>query len=163
MKLKSTILVTAAVLTLVFALSDFPAMAQGKDKPADTMQILRDKVKADKKLFMAENMQLTESEAKAFWPVYESYQNDLMKFNEKVTAMIKSYAGNYQTMTNASAKQLLDTYLDLEMERVNFSKSYLPKLRAVLPDVKVARFIQLENKIQAAVSFDAALQIPLVK
>ena len=54
-------------------------MAQ--DKPADNMQILREKIKADKKLLVATNMQLTEAEAKNFWPIYEDYQKDLQKIN----------------------------------------------------------------------------------
>ena len=66
--------ISKTILTLVFSgllgLNSFLALAQ--EKPADTMQLVREKVAADKKLFIAANMGLTESEAKAFWPVYES-------------------------------------------------------------------------------------------
>jgi hypothetical protein len=55
----------------------FSLPALGQDKPADNMQILREKIKADKKLLVASNMELTESEAKNFWPIYEDYQKDL--------------------------------------------------------------------------------------
>jgi hypothetical protein len=160
---KKSLIVSISLLTLILVLSGLPALAQDKEKQSDNMQILREKVRADKKLFMAQNMQLTEAQAKGFWPIYESYQNDLMKYNDRVMAMIKSYASGYESMTETSAKQLLDTYFGLEMDRVNMGKAYLPKLQAVLPNVKIARFYQLENKIQAAISFDAAIHIPLIK
>jgi hypothetical protein len=64
-------------MSVVFALCAlflFIVPVYAQDKPADTNQLVREKVQADKKLFVAENMQLTEKEAKAFWPVYENYQ-----------------------------------------------------------------------------------------
>ena len=92
------------VLALVLSLSGLPALAQ--DKPADNMQIVRDKVKADRKLFVAEGMGLTESEAKAFWPIYDRYQNEMIKINGRTVTMIKDYAKNYQTMTNERREEV---------------------------------------------------------
>jgi hypothetical protein len=51
---------------LAMMLSGFLPYSLAQDKPADNMQILRDKIKADKKLVVATNMELTESEAKGF-------------------------------------------------------------------------------------------------
>ena len=62
---KKTIGVAMAVMLFGFAPLSF-----AQDKRADNMQILRDKIRADKKLVVATNMELTESEAKNFWPIY---------------------------------------------------------------------------------------------
>ncbi|MGZ8500911.1 MAG: hypothetical protein ACXWXL_21060, partial [Candidatus Binatia bacterium] len=51
-----------------------------------------EKIKADKKLLMAANMELTEAEAKAFWPVYDEYQKELHKVNEPLIALRNGYA-----------------------------------------------------------------------
>ncbi len=75
---------------LLLSLFSLPALAQ--DKPADNMQILREKIKADKKLLVAANMELTESEAKNFWPIYEDYQKELQKINERLGNLLQSYA-----------------------------------------------------------------------
>ena len=80
------------VLFAVVALLALPAAAQ----TASDMQILADKIKADKKLVVAANMQLTEDEAKAFWPVYDAYQKDLQAINKRAGATIKSYADALQ-------------------------------------------------------------------
>jgi hypothetical protein len=73
MKENGKIAVAAVLVLGLMALGVVPALAQ--DKPADNMQVLREKVRADKKLFVAANMELSESEAKAFWPVYEKTWN----------------------------------------------------------------------------------------
>jgi hypothetical protein len=136
-------------------------MAQ--EKPADNMQLVREKIETDKKLFIAQNMNLTESEAKVFWPVYENYQKDLGKLVDKTVKLIDNYATNYETMTEEAAKELINGYLAIEGERVALMKSFLPKFRKVLPEKKVARYYQLENKIDAVVNYGLAKQIPLVK
>jgi hypothetical protein len=82
------------------------------------MQIVREKAQADKKLLVATNMELTESEAKAFWPVYEKYQNELEKINDRTVKLINDYAKNYEMMTNDFAKKLLDDYLTIEYDRM---------------------------------------------
>jgi hypothetical protein len=135
-------------------------MAQ--EKPADNMQLVREKIKTDKKLFIAQNMNLMESEAKVFWPVYENYQKDLAKLVDETVKLVENYAANYQTMTEEAAKELINGYLAIEGERVTLMKSFLPKFRKVLPEKKVARYYQLENKINAVVKYELAKLIPLV-
>ena len=153
--------VIMVALALVLSLSGLPALAQ--DKPADNMQLVRDKIKADKKLFVSENMGLTESEAKAFWPVYDSYQKDWMKLNDRAAALIKEYAKNYQSMTNETAKKLTDDMIAIQVDQQKMKESYLPKFRKAIPEIKVARYYQLENKIAAVVYYELAMNIPLVK
>ncbi|HEY5866982.1 MAG TPA: hypothetical protein VI542_15770, partial [Candidatus Tectomicrobia bacterium] len=65
-----------------------------QEKPADNMQILRDKLRADKKLVVATNMELTESEAQGFWPLYDQYQKDLQKINQRIANVLESYAAD---------------------------------------------------------------------
>jgi len=153
-------------MSVVFALCAlflFIVPVYAQDKPADTDQLVREKVQADKKLFVAENMQLTEKEAKAFWPVYENYQRDLAKIVDRSKKLIEDYAKSYQTMTDATAKKLTDDMVAIENDRLKLKKDYLPKFRKVLSDKKVARYYQLENKIFAVVSYELAKVIPLVK
>ena len=155
---KGLFVVIAFCVLFLFIL---PVCAQ--DKPADTNQLVREKIQADKKLLIAENMQLTESEAKAFWPVYESYQKDLGKIIDRTKKLIEDYANNYQTMTDATAKRLIDNMVVIENDRLKLKKDYLPKFRKVLSEKKVARYYQLENKIFAVVNYEVAKVIPLVK
>jgi hypothetical protein len=143
----------------------FSLPALGQDKPADNMQILREKIKADKKLLVASNMELTESEAKSFWPIYEDYQKDLQKINESLAKLLESYAADYKNkaMTDEKAKKLTDEYLSIEQAEANLKSSYAAKLSKVLPARKIARYLQLENKIRAVIKYDLAATVPLVQ
>jgi hypothetical protein len=159
MKAKKAIMIT--VLGLIMSLVAMPAASQ--EKSSDNMQIVIEKIRADKKLFVAENMQLTEAEAKAFWPVYKRYQDELFLLRTRTVKLIKDYADAYETMTNNTAKKLLDEYMTLEALGPKLRQAYLPKFRKVLPEVKVARYYQIENKIQAALMYELAAKIPLLK
>jgi hypothetical protein len=129
------------------------------------MEILRDKIKADKKLVVAANMQLTETEGKAFWPVYDAYQKDLQQINERLAKTITAYAEawNKGPVSNETAKKLMAEALAIEDAELKLKQSYVPKLEKALPEMKVARYIQIENKIRALVKYELAAKIPLVE
>jgi hypothetical protein len=154
--------VLSAVIMFVFCfLFIVPVCAQ--DKPADTNELLKEKIRTDKKLVIATDMQFTEAEAKVFWPVYEGYQKEQAKLYERAKNLVGNYAKNYETMTDKMAKKLLDDFMSIESDRLKLKKEYLPKFRKVLSEKKVARYYQLENKIDAIVNYEVAKVIPLVK
>ena len=156
----ATLVLAIAAVMMVFTVS--PALSQ--DKQTDNMKILIDKIKADKKLLVAANMGLTESEAKGFWPVYEAYQKDLMAINKRIAGLVDSYATDYQsnTLTDEKAKKLTTEFVAIQKAEANLSASYVPKLSKVLSAKQVLRYLQIENKIRAAVKYEIAAEIPLV-
>ena len=158
-------LTVVVALIIVGALAAPFAGAQDKpqDKPADNMQILLQKIRADKRLLVAENMQLTEAEAKAFWPVYDSYQDELFLLRARTAKLIQDYADAYDKMTDQTAKKLLDEYMTVETLGQKLRQAYLPKFRKVLPEVKVLRYYQIENKIKTALLYEIGANIPLAK
>ncbi len=108
-------------------------------------------------------MELTKSEAKGFWPVYESYQKDIEKINQRILTFLKSYAADYRKkmLTDAKAQRLIDDYLALEQAEVKLKGSYVPKLSKVLPAINVARYLQIGNKIRTVIKHDLAAGVPL--
>jgi len=159
----SGIFLAVAIGLMAFAVA-FPTPAWTQGKPADDMNTLADKIKVDKKLLVARNMDLTESEAKAFWPVYDGYQKDLGAINQRIGKLIESYAADYQanTLTDEKAKKMTDELVAIEKAEAKLKESYIPKLSKVLPPKKVARYLQIENKIRAIVKYQLADAVPLV-
>ncbi len=154
------------VLFLVATLIAAPAIAQSssaREKPADNMQILREKLKADKKLLVAANMDLTEAEAKNFWPLYEQYQQALHKINDRLAMTIVNYAKEYNanTLTDAKATRLLDQSIAIEEAEIRLKRTFVPRLGEILPGRKVARYIQIENKVRVLVKYEIAAEVPL--
>jgi hypothetical protein len=143
-----------------------PAFAQTAGSADTNMGILMEKVKADKKLVVAGNMELTDAEGKAFWPLYESYQKDLQQLNDRLGKTIAAYAEAYNqgkgSISNDTAKKLLDEAFSVEEQEVKLKRTYADKIGKVLSAAKTARYIQIENKIRAVIKFEIAQQIPLV-
>lgn len=139
--------------------------ALAQDQAADNTAVLLEKVRADKKLLVATNMGMTESEAAAFWPVYEAYQKELNALNGRTKTLIENYADLYNqgAVPDDKAQQLLDEALAIEGAELDLRKSYVSKFGKVLPASKVARYYQIENKIRSAVKADLAEAIPLVQ
>src|SRR5215472_6793568 len=131
-------------------------VATAQDKNSDNMEVLREKMRADKKAVVASVLQLTEGEAKAFWPVYNAYQSDMIAHYDRVLNLINTFAKNYDTMSDEMALKLLDDHIAILVK-------YAPRFKKVLPPKKVARLYQVENKARALVNYDLAREIPIVK
>jgi Spy/CpxP family protein refolding chaperone len=138
-----------------------PAFAQSA--AVTNMEILMQKVKADKKLLVASNMDLTDAEAKAFWPLYEEYQKELEKINHTLGNTIKEYADafNKGPVENNTAKKLINEAMSSQESEVKLRRTYAEKVSKVLPWSKTARYIQIENKVRAIVNIELAKAIPL--
>jgi len=159
-------LVTKTIgVAMVVMLFGYAPLGMAQDKPADNMQILRDKIKADKKLLVATNMELTESEAKAFWPIYDQYQKELQRINQRIVKLLESYADDARSksLTDDKAKKLIDDAAGIDQTEANLKSAYAPKLSKALPVKKVARYLQIENKIRAVVKYDLAQGVPLMR
>jgi Lhr-like helicase len=160
-------LVRAALFTLA-TLMALPAVAQTAPaaKPAASdMEILRQKLKADKKLLVSQNMQLTEAEAKAFWPIYDGYQKDLQQLNDRLGKLITTYAEAYKKgpVTNETAKKLMEESLAIDEAENKMRRDYAGKLDKAVQSMKAARYLQIESKIRALIKFELAANIPLVE
>ncbi len=140
-----------------------PVVAQNAG--TTNMDILRQKITADKKVVVAQNLNLTDAEGAAFWPVYDAYQKDLQQINQRLAATIAAYADAYNKgpVANDTAKKLLDESLAIDEAEVQLKKAVAAKAMAALPAAKAARYIQIENKIRAAVRYEIAASIPFVE
>jgi hypothetical protein len=138
--------------------------AQG-DKPASNLEIIHEKLKADKKLIVAKYMELTESEAKKFWPVYDDYQKDLQRSNERLLNLLESYAADYKnkSLSDEKATKLLDDWIALERDEGKRRGAFAPKVLEALPPKKAARYLQIENEYRILLRYDLAATVPLVQ
>lgn len=130
-----------------------------------TMDILREKIAADKKLLVAANMGLTEAEGVDFWPIYEDYQRDLVAINQRLAALVDEYATELFTysLTDEQAGAHIREMLAIEQAELDMKKTYLPALEGALPMTKVARYLQLETKIRAVLKYELAEGVPLAE
>jgi hypothetical protein len=129
----------------------------------DAIEMIRDTVQLERKDIVAEDLALTGEESTAFWPIYDAYVVEREVVNDKLVKLITDYAANYLNMSDEMATTLVDDYFDVETERLKVRKKYVREFDDVLPPKKLARFIQIENKLDTIVQVDLASEIPLLR
>jgi hypothetical protein len=141
------------------------ANAQGQ-APAGVTQAQLDsaKVAADdvRKQTVAANMILTDSEAKAFWPVYEKYRAEMAAIRMKGVKALHQLATSSDSLTDANVNFITNLWLSNRMAELKLRQAYFPKFSRVLPPKKVARYFQIEHRLDLLVQMALAQEIPLI-
>ena len=142
-----------------------PAAPAAATEPSAEVQEFIQQLRAGKRQMVTDNLTLTVAEGNQFWPLYEQYQSSLSDINQHMMATLKSYAEAYNAgaVSDADAKRLLDESLSIEVAELQLKQTYVPKFEQVLPAAKVARYMQIEQKIRAAIRYELALGVPLAE
>jgi hypothetical protein len=161
--LSNTRLFLAVVLTFMLSGAAVRAADTAKaEAPQADSGILLDAIRANRKALVAVNLNLSPEEAEKFWPLYERYQKEISAIGDKVVAIVDEYTGSFRDLSNDKAMQLMENYLAAEAERLQVRRTYLPEFAKILPGRTVARFYQIENKMDAVLRYDLAATIPVV-
>ena len=147
-------------VVLAVLLASAPAVAQVSD--TDLLQQFRAEIQTDRQALVAANLGLTDAEGQAFWPIYRQYRAEMGAVGDRMQQLIMDYAEAWEAPTEDQARAMIDELMAIRKEDLKVRKSYVKKFRKVLPEVKVAQFVQLENKIDAIISYGLADAIPLV-
>jgi hypothetical protein len=161
----------AAVGLLLLGLSQGALAQQPAVPPADPakteaveeIRLVRVGLAAMRQTLITEGMDLMPDEMQAFWPLYRDYRLEAIDLGDRIVELILRYADNYDQMTDEAADKLLADFVSIEQARTALKAKYLPKFKQILPARKVARFYQLENKLDTAVFAELAEVIPLVR
>jgi hypothetical protein len=147
------VLSSAAVTAAETGAADAPQTQQG---------ILLDTIRANRKALVAVNLQLTPEEEKSFWPLYDRYQKEIDAIGDRVAAIVDDYTASFRDLSDEKAMKLMGDYVAAEAERAQVRLKYLPQFAKILPGRAVARFYQIENKMDAVLRYDLARTIPVV-
>lgn len=141
--------------------------AQDKADVID-MQALRNAVRADKKAFVASALNLTDAEAKKFWPLYDSYQRDVDLANRRRNVVLEVLISRDKPFSELYARNLATELIAADETEIKSRRSLHNRLMRgvptrILPPKKAARYLQLENKIRPVQAYDIAANIPLIR
>jgi hypothetical protein len=140
--------------------------AASKDSQTVTEQdvkLLRQDLRSQKKQLIAANLTLTDAESTKFWPVYDQFSAEMTTLGDQKYALIKEYAQNFGSLTDAQAQSLLNRSLALDAAATQLRIKYVPIVNKVLPGTKTATFFQMERRISTLIDLQVASQIPLVQ
>lgn len=141
-----------------------PAAAQTSSTAGKTQRQLDiAAARADRKAIVGANMNLSEAQAKAFWPLYDAYEARMDKLDDRHAAEVKAYAEHYQTLTDKDASNKLDEVIAIKQARLDVQKEFVPKFRAATGSINTTRFYQIDNKLSAMIQCDIAQIVPLAR
>ena len=148
----------ALVATIVFAQGSYK---QHKEQ----IELTRWSIQSERKAAVANNLQLSEQESKSFWPLYDDYRAAMGKVGERTIKLITDYADAYtkNNLSNDQALQMVNNYLSIETDKLKVKRRYLKRFQGVLPPKKLARFFQIDNKMDAFINATIAKEVPLVE
>ena len=161
--MRSIMLVICSALLLVLSTSPAGAAEPALRPAAEAdQQALVNAVRANRKALVAVNLNLSAEEAAKFWPLYDRYQAEINAIGDRVLAIVNEYIATFQHLSDKQALRLMTDYLSVEGERLKVRQTYLPEFAKILPGRTVARFYQLDNKMDALLRYDLAATIPVV-
>jgi len=157
MSLKTFLASFAATSMLAWILGlSGTALAQTSQKQLDIAA-----AHAQRKATVGANMNLSADEATRFWPVYDAYEKKMDRIEDRHVKELKDFAAKYTNFTDADAKKKLDEVMAIQQARLDVQKEFIPQFLGAVSQVKVTRFYQIDNKIQALIQCDIAQLVPL--
>jgi hypothetical protein len=143
-------------------LTTSPALGQSDNAELDAA---RAELQAGRDQIIREDLQLSEEELAAFWPIYEEYLAELAPIRERKASLINQFMEAYRggEFTDDFAEFLIKENFAIKADWAAVQLAYVERFRKVVPVQTVARFLQLENKLDAEVDAQLALIVPLVE
>jgi hypothetical protein len=157
-KLVIAVLTLGAVLvTIAFAQKNTSTGDPSLDAYIDA---LRADMRSDKIEVIKAAMQFNDKDAAVFWPIYKNYETEQAKLNDERIEGIKIYSDKWATLNDAEARELAEKSLDLESRMAELRKKYFVNFIKVLPGVVVAKFFQVEYRLDLLVDLKIASELP---
>ncbi len=127
------------------------------------IEAARKQMRTERKLVHASELMMTSEESKAFWPIFNEYSAELQAIGDRKVKLIIEYGENFDHITDEFAAHALDEIFEIDGDVLKVRKKYRKRFKRILPIVKVVRFYQVENKLDAVIDFQLAAQIPLME
>ena len=159
-------LLSLLALTCAFVAPNSRAAAQketatGVEVEKD-ISLLRKNLRTEKKKLIALNVPLTETEATKFWPAYDAYAADMSKHYDDFYGLIKEYAANQKTLTDAQAIDIIKRWSAIQIELAQTRARHIPLIEKTIPGRKAAHFFQIDRRLYELLDLQVAQEIPLV-
>jgi Spy/CpxP family protein refolding chaperone len=147
---------TSAALIAIAAAAATPQTVK------EQLDVSREAVESQRRVLVSGAVSLTEAEAKEFWPVYDDYEKKRRPMDERANRLVAEFVASLVTLSDARAKAMLDEAIGLDESRLKLRREAMERMAKIIPPRKLARYYQIENKLDSVVRADLARQIPLV-
>ena len=127
----------------------------------ETLDVTRQAVESQRRVLVSGALPLTDAEADSFWPLYDAYEKERRPLDERANKVVADFLAGASILTDAQAKAMVEEALEIDEGKLRVRRGYLGRMLKAIPPRKVARFFQIDNKLDAVVRADISKQIPL--
>jgi hypothetical protein len=124
-------------------------------------ELQRSNLRSQKRQIIQKSVSLTSEQSKAFWPIYEKYEREVMKINDTRLALITDYTNQKDGISPEMATQLINDIMQVQSKRHELKRAYVKEIGTVLTAKQALRLLLLENQIDLQIEAQIAAQIPL--
>jgi hypothetical protein len=155
------VLMGLAVVALLIHMPQEVSSQQARDG----IEVTRAAIKAERRAIVSLNLELTDAESRAFWPVYDEYWVQKKKVGDRLVVLIEDFAKHYkyESLSDEKAEEMIKEFLSVMQDENKLRRKHLKRFMKVLPAKKVLRYYQIENKLDAMIDLELAATIPLAK
>jgi Spy/CpxP family protein refolding chaperone len=153
----------SALLTIAFAIVALSLVCQAQNQEPtidSTIAVVRANMRASRAALITTDMNFTDKDGAAFWPIYQQYEYQRSRLDDRRAAVIKQYTQKYPNLTDAEAKAMADQMLDCEFRLAELKKKYYTKFNKALPALTVTKFFQLERRIDLMMDMQVEASLP---
>ena len=125
----------------------------------------RSELQAGRDQIIRDELRLDAQQQAEFWPIYRAYVARLAPLRNRKAELVQKFVAAYQAgeFDDEFAEWLIEENFAIKEAWLGVQKEFLAGFRTVLPVQEVARFYQLENKMDAEVDAQLALAVPLLE
>lgn len=116
----------------------------------------------EKREIVKKHMNLSDEESKAFWKVYENYEEARKELGVERIKTIADYSLNVAELTDAKAEELLLKMLSNQTQLLELESITYYQMKEVISPLKATQFIQLENILDTVLRIKIMEELPLV-
>lgn len=149
----------AVVLAAAVAATAVPSATPQTVK--ETLDVTRQAIETQRRVLVSGALPLTEAEAKAFWPLYDAYERERRRIEERANKLVADFMASAPSLTDTQAQAMLQEALAVDEARLALRRSYSERMARAIPPRKLVRFFQIDNKLDSVVRADISRQIPL--
>lgn len=124
-------------------------------------EVMRKLFQAEHRSIISDNLKMTDAQANAFWVIYDQYEAERKTLSQKKAAVLNKFVNNIDSTNVATSTEVVNNTLDLQSQNLQLEKKYFKKISKSVSPLIAARFIQIEQTINAKINWDVLSQLPL--
>ena len=153
----------SALFMVAFAMLAFCPLGRAQDQEPtidSTIAVVRANMQADRTTLITTGMNFSDKDGAAFWPIYKQYEYERSTLDDDRVAVIKEYIQKYPNLTDAEAKAMAEKMLECDSRLAELKKKYYKRFNKVLPALTVAKFFQLERRVDLMMDMQVESSLP---